>query len=72
VVLEELLPVSKADVMKWREHPKIIRFCDVAANQTAWDQDIDNTFRDHDLIPMEQLVKPLNRMLADYRRRPSL
>lgn len=71
VVLEELLPVSKANVKEWMTHPKVIKFCDVESYKTAWEQDIENTFKGRDPIPMEQLVKPLNRMLADYQRRAS-
>lgn len=70
VVLDELTSISGKHVKDWIRHPEVERFCDVESNATAWEAEIDDTFRKRSQIPMEQLVGTLNRMLSEYQRRP--
>ncbi len=70
VVLDELSSVSRQQVKDWIRHQEVERFCDVENNAALWEAEIDATFGDRSLIPMEQLVGTLNRMLNEYQRRP--
>jgi hypothetical protein len=71
VILDELSSVSRQQVKDWIRHQEVERFCNVENNAASWEAEIDATFGDRGLIPMEQLVGTLNRMLNEYQRRPA-